>query len=135
MPPAPGDPNVPKNMKVRVMPLAACSMTYEALGYIATPIPYAEVYSGIQTGIVDGQQGGPPFQAGPSATSTRSGSSTTTTLNSTGSPLTRAYGTSSRPMSRHLAGGIQRGFCIRWDQGRDRGRRLQEGPQWRVRLG
>ncbi|HOP51342.1 MAG: TRAP transporter substrate-binding protein DctP [Thermovirgaceae bacterium] len=63
MPPAPGDPNVPKNMKVRVMPLAACSMTYEALGYIATPIPYAEVYSGIQTGIVDGQQGGPPFQA------------------------------------------------------------------------
>ena len=63
MPPAPGDPNVPKNMKVRVMPLAACSMTYEALGYIATPIPYAEVYSGIQTGIVDGQQGGPAFQA------------------------------------------------------------------------
>jgi TRAP-type C4-dicarboxylate transport system substrate-binding protein len=63
MPPAPGDPNVPKNMKVRVMPLVACSMTYEALGYIATPIPYAEVYSGIQTGIVDGQQGGPPFQA------------------------------------------------------------------------
>ena len=63
MPPSPGDPNVPKNMKVRVMPLAACSMTYEALGYIATPIPYAEVYSGIQTGIVDGQQGGPPFQA------------------------------------------------------------------------
>jgi len=63
MPPAPGDPNVPKEMKVRVMPLVACSMTYEALGYIATPIPYAEVYSGIQTGIVDGQQGGPPFQA------------------------------------------------------------------------
>jgi len=63
MPPSPGDPNVPKNMKVRVMPLAACSMTYGALGYISTPIPYAEVYSGIQTGIVDGQQGGPPFQA------------------------------------------------------------------------
>ncbi len=63
MPPSPGDPNVPKNMKVRVMPLVACSMTYEALGYIATPIPYAEVYSGIQTGIVDGQMGGPPFQA------------------------------------------------------------------------
>ena len=63
MPPSPGDPNVPKNMKVRVMPLAACSMTYGVLGYISTPIPYAEVYSGIQTGIVDGQMGGPPFQA------------------------------------------------------------------------
>lgn len=62
-PPSPGDPNVPKGMKVRVMPLPACSMTYEALGYIATPIPYAETYSAIQTGIADGQMGGPPFQA------------------------------------------------------------------------
>jgi len=63
VPPSPGDPTVEKRMKVRVMPLKACSMTYEALGYIATPIPYAECYSAIQTGIVDGQMGGPPFQA------------------------------------------------------------------------
>ncbi len=63
VPPSPGDPSVDKKMKVRVMPLKACSMTYEALGYIATPIPYAECYSAIQTGIVDGQMGGPPFQA------------------------------------------------------------------------
>jgi len=63
MPPSPGDPNVPKRMKVRVMGIEACSLTYEALGYIATPIPYAEVYTAIQTGIVEGQQGGPPFQA------------------------------------------------------------------------
>jgi TRAP-type C4-dicarboxylate transport system substrate-binding protein len=63
MPPSPGDPDVPKKMKVRVMGIEACSLTYEALGYIATPIPYAEVYTAIQTGIVEGQQGGPPFQA------------------------------------------------------------------------
>jgi len=63
MPPSPGDPYVKKNMKIRVMGIAACSLTYEALGYIATPIPYAEVYTAIQTGIVEGQMGGPPFQA------------------------------------------------------------------------
>jgi TRAP-type C4-dicarboxylate transport system substrate-binding protein len=57
------DPTVPKNMKVRVMPIKACELTYEAMGYIATPIPYAEAYSAIQTGIADGQMGGPPFQA------------------------------------------------------------------------
>lgn len=50
-------------MKVRVMPIKPCEWTYEALGYIATPIPYAEAYSAIQTGIADGQMGGPPFQA------------------------------------------------------------------------
>ncbi len=54
---------VKKGMKVRVMPIKPCEMTYEALGYIATPIPYAEAYSAIQTSIADGQMGGPPFQA------------------------------------------------------------------------
>ena len=54
---------VKKGMKVRVMPIKPCELTYEALGYIATPIPYAEAYSAIQTGIADGQMGGPPFQA------------------------------------------------------------------------
>jgi TRAP-type C4-dicarboxylate transport system substrate-binding protein len=44
------------------MPIKPCEWTYEALGYIATPIPYAEAYSAIQTGIADGQMGGPPFQ-------------------------------------------------------------------------
>ena len=57
------DPKVHNLMKVRVMPIKPCEMTYEAMGYIATPIPYAETYSAIQTGIADGQMGGPPFQA------------------------------------------------------------------------
>jgi TRAP-type C4-dicarboxylate transport system substrate-binding protein len=57
------DPAASKQMKVRVMPLKPCELTYEAMGYIATPIPYAEAYSAIQTGIADGQMGGPPFQA------------------------------------------------------------------------
>jgi len=57
------DPTKPKGLKVRVMPIKPCELTYEALGYIATPIPYAEAYSAIQTGIADGQMGGPPFQA------------------------------------------------------------------------
>jgi TRAP-type C4-dicarboxylate transport system substrate-binding protein len=57
------DPAAAKNMKVRVMPIKPCELTYEAMGYISTPIPYAETYSAIQTGIADGQMGGPPFQA------------------------------------------------------------------------
>lgn len=57
------DPSESKGMKVRVMPIKPCEATYEALGYIPTPIPYAEAYSAIQTGIADGQMGGPPFQA------------------------------------------------------------------------
>ncbi len=57
------EPGASHGMKVRVMPIKPCEWTYEALGYIATPIPYAEAYSAIQTGIADGQMGGPPFQA------------------------------------------------------------------------
>jgi TRAP-type C4-dicarboxylate transport system substrate-binding protein len=63
MPPSPGDPNEGKRMKIRVMPLKACELTYKRLGYIPTPIPYAETYSAIQTGIADGQMGGGAFQA------------------------------------------------------------------------
>jgi TRAP-type C4-dicarboxylate transport system substrate-binding protein len=57
------EPGAKHGLKVRVMPIKPCEWTYESLGYIATPIPYAEAYSAIQTGIADGQMGGPPFQA------------------------------------------------------------------------
>ncbi|GHT00246.1 C4-dicarboxylate ABC transporter substrate-binding protein [Synergistales bacterium] len=57
------NPEVHNLLKVRVMPIKPCELTYEAIGYVATPIPYAEAYSAIQTGIADGQMGGPPFQA------------------------------------------------------------------------
>ncbi len=63
VPEGPGDPDVAKGMKIRVMPLKACELTYKRLGYIPTPIPYAETYSAIQTGIADGQMGGGSFQA------------------------------------------------------------------------
>jgi len=62
VPPSPADPDVDKEMKIRVMPLKACELTYERLGYSAVQIPYPEAYSAIDTGMVDGQMGGPPFQ-------------------------------------------------------------------------
>jgi TRAP-type C4-dicarboxylate transport system substrate-binding protein len=62
-PVAPGDPDVAKGYKIRVMPLQECRLTYERLGYLTTAIPWGEVYSSIQTGICDGQMGGGYFQA------------------------------------------------------------------------
>ena len=62
VPPYYWDPTVSKGMRVRVMPITPCQWVYEALGFIATPIPFAETYSAIQTGIVEGQMGGSPFQ-------------------------------------------------------------------------
>jgi TRAP-type C4-dicarboxylate transport system substrate-binding protein len=50
-------------MKIRVMALTACELTAERLGYMAVGMPFAEVYTSIQTGIVDGQQGGGTMQA------------------------------------------------------------------------
>ena len=52
----------PNKMKIRVMPLKACELTWQKLGYIPTTIPYAEAFSAIQTGVADGECGGPPFQ-------------------------------------------------------------------------
>ncbi len=56
--PAPGDPNVPKNVKIRVPPIKSFELTAEALGYMATPVPWAETFTAMQTGIVDGVIGG-----------------------------------------------------------------------------
>ena len=63
VPPDPFNPDVPKNMKVRVMALTACQLTAERLGYMVVGMPFADVYTSIQTGIVDGQQGGGTMQA------------------------------------------------------------------------
>ncbi|MBE9513459.1 MAG: TRAP transporter substrate-binding protein DctP [Chloroflexi bacterium] len=63
VPPSPGDPDVPKNMKIRVMGLKECRLTFERLGYLTTAISYDEVYSALQTGIVEGQMGGGAIQA------------------------------------------------------------------------
>ncbi len=52
----------PNKMKIRVMPLKACQLTWEALGYIPSTIPYSEAYSAIERGVADGESGGPAFQ-------------------------------------------------------------------------
>jgi len=63
VPPDPWNPDVAKDMKIRVMALTACQLTAESLGYMVVGMPFAEVYTSIQTGIVDGQQGGGTMQA------------------------------------------------------------------------
>ncbi len=59
----PWNPDVAKDMKIRVMALTACQLTAERLGYMVVGMPFADVYTSIQTGIVDGQQGGGTMQA------------------------------------------------------------------------
>lgn len=56
-PPAPGDPNVPKKIKIRVPPMKAYELSGQALGYIATPIAWADAFTSMQTGIVNGAIG------------------------------------------------------------------------------
>jgi TRAP-type C4-dicarboxylate transport system substrate-binding protein len=53
---------MPNKMKIRVMPLKACELTYERLGFIPSTIPYNEAFSAIERGVADGEMGGPPFQ-------------------------------------------------------------------------
>ena len=63
VPPSPFDPDVPKKVKIRTMAITACRVTFERLGYLVTTMPFGEVYTAIQTGIVEGQQGGGCQQA------------------------------------------------------------------------
>ncbi|GAB1486511.1 hypothetical protein MASR2M79_15610 [Aminivibrio sp.] len=56
--PAPKDPNVPKNIKIRVPPIRSFELCATALGYQATPVPWSDTFTAMQTGIVDGAIGG-----------------------------------------------------------------------------
>ncbi len=49
-----------KDMKVRVMQSDIFVDMMDALGASATPLPYGEVYSSIQTGVIDGAENNPP---------------------------------------------------------------------------
>lgn len=49
-----------KDMKVRVMQSDIFVDMMSALGASATPLPYGEVYSSIQTGVIDGAENNPP---------------------------------------------------------------------------
>jgi len=56
-PPSPGDPDVPKNIKIRVPKIKSFQLVAENLGYIATPIAFAELVTSMQSGIVEGAIG------------------------------------------------------------------------------
>jgi TRAP-type C4-dicarboxylate transport system substrate-binding protein len=58
LPPNPKDPDTPKNLKLRTPPQKSYILVVENLGYLATPLLWSEVYTSLQTGIVDGLIGG-----------------------------------------------------------------------------
>ncbi|EPC00028.1 C4-dicarboxylate ABC transporter [Litchfieldella anticariensis FP35 = DSM 16096] len=45
-----------QNKKIRVMTNPLLSETYRAFGATPTPLPWGEVYGGLQTGVIDGQE-------------------------------------------------------------------------------
>lgn len=55
--PSPGDPSVMKDLKIRVWPAQPPQLLIEALGYIVTPMPWSDVFSSMQTGVIDGYFG------------------------------------------------------------------------------
>lgn len=55
----PENPDIKRNMKVRVWPGGVTHRhMMERLGFSAATIPWAELFTGMQTGVVDGQIGG-----------------------------------------------------------------------------
>ncbi|MEL7648703.1 MAG: TRAP transporter substrate-binding protein DctP [Sedimentibacter sp.] len=56
-PASPGDANVPKNIKIRVPSMKSFELTADTLGYMATPLAWADTFTSMQTGIVDGAIG------------------------------------------------------------------------------
>ena len=51
------DIEAPKNIKIRVPPIKSFELTGEALGFLATPIPWADTFTSLQTGVVNGAIG------------------------------------------------------------------------------
>ncbi|WP_029356906.1 TRAP transporter substrate-binding protein [Bosea sp. 117] len=52
-------------VKVRVLPVPNFIATLKAMGAVATPIPFGEIYTSLQTGVVDGvEQDAPTVLAG-----------------------------------------------------------------------
>ncbi len=58
MPVEPLDPSVDKGILIRVPGIDSLIISAEDMGYRTTSIPYAEVYTAMQTGVVDGWIGG-----------------------------------------------------------------------------
>jgi TRAP-type C4-dicarboxylate transport system substrate-binding protein len=56
---APADPETKRNLKVRVWPGGTTHrVLLERFGFNTATLPWAELYTGMQTGVVDGQIGG-----------------------------------------------------------------------------
>lgn len=53
----PTNPNAKSGIKIRVPSMTTFQKTAETLGYLATPLPSSEMYTSIQTGVVDGAIG------------------------------------------------------------------------------
>jgi len=51
-------PPEPVGIKIRTPGIASWKAAWETMGYLPTGIPFSEVYTSIQTGVVDGQAGG-----------------------------------------------------------------------------
>lgn len=60
MPNNPADPTAKKNLLVRVAPLEVYKLGAEDVGFTTTTIPYADLYTALQTGVADGWVGGTP---------------------------------------------------------------------------
>lgn len=55
----PGNPDASKDIKIRVWPGGTThQVLMQRLGYNVAVVPWAELYTGMQTGVVDGQIGG-----------------------------------------------------------------------------
>lgn len=61
LPPSPMDPDVDKKMKMRVWPSKAAELWSSRMGYTPTPIAWAELFTAMQTGVVDTEVGGTPY--------------------------------------------------------------------------
>lgn len=55
--PAAGDPDVAKGVKLRVPPIKTFQLLADQIGYIASPLPFSETFTAVQTGVVDGVMG------------------------------------------------------------------------------
>lgn len=52
-----GDPNAIKGIKLRVPPIKTFQLLANQVGYIASPLPFSEAFTAVQTGVVDGVMG------------------------------------------------------------------------------
>lgn len=57
MPPNYADPKAAKGLRVRAPAIEVYNLVLEDMGFNATTIPYADLYSALQTGVVDGAIG------------------------------------------------------------------------------